>query len=220
MSELLDQVRGVAKPDLEVFKVGPEVIQDFIAKVVIMMGGAPDDIQNIQIGQDKKRLRILAILDKDSDVFDCGDNRTTAYGGLTLAGAAEIRDRSELTDDAKRVLEELGYSYVDEDGRKVLMVSVTEYKKGVEIEFNAEVTMAIITDSDFSDPHFIVDASEEVLRKKKYDSHKFKDKKKTIIFAKIQRSAKGDNQGFSPEQVTDWKSAEYVDVDEDDDDDC
>jgi len=218
-ANVLDRVRGMAsQPDQEIFKIGPEVIQDFIGRVVIMMGGTPEDIKDIKVGQDKKRLRILAILEKDSAVFVSNEERPGVQSGLALMGAAEIRDDAELTEEAKQVLRELGYSYRDENNREVLLVDVTEYKKGVEIEFNAEVTMAIITDSDFSDKYFIVDAVEEVLKKKKYNSYKFKDKKQTIVFARVQRSFKGNEQGFDPEQVTDWKTAEtYEDDDEDDD---
>lgn len=217
MSKILNQLKGViSQPDQEIFKIGPDVIQDFIGKVIVTMGGHPDDIENVQVGQDKKRLRILAMINKDSRVFECNDNRQ-AYGGLTLMGAAEVREGAELTCDAKDVLEEIGYSYNDEDdNRRIMLVTVTEFKKGIEIEFNAEVTMAIITDSDFSDKFFIVDAVEEVFKKKKHNSHKFKDKKKTIVFAKVQRSAKAD-QGFDPDQVRDWKTDSE---DEDDDDDC
>jgi hypothetical protein len=215
MSKLLGQIKGaVAQPDQEIFKVGPDVVQDFIGKLIIMMGGTPDDIQNVQVTQDKKRLRILAMIEKESDIFVQEEDNRRIHGGLTLMGAAEVQDGAELTATAKGVLEEVGYTYRDEDGRKVSMVAVTEYKKGVEIEFNAEVTLAIITDSDFSDRFFIVDAVEEVLKKKKHNSHKFKDKKKTVVFAKVQRSALGNAQGFDPEQVADWKSNSDEDEDE------
>lgn len=218
MTDLLNQVKGVvSQPDQEIFKIGPEVIQDFIAKVIIMMGGSPDDIQNVQVGQDKKRLRILATVEKDSKIFVCDDEKR-AHRGLTLMGASEVREGVELTQEAKDTLEQLGYSYIDDDDRKVLMVDVTDYKKGVEIEFNAEVTMAIITDSNFSDPYFVVDAIEEVLKKKKHNSHKFKGKKRTIVFARVQRAAKGDEEGFHPDQVTDWKTGESSDDDDDDED--
>jgi hypothetical protein len=215
MSKLLGQIKGaVAQPDQEIFKVGPDVVQDFIGKLIIMMGGTPDDIQNVQVTQDKKRLRILAMIEKESDIFVQEEDNRRIHGGLTLMGAAEVQEGAELTATAKGVLEEVGYTYRDEDGRKVSMVAVTEYKKGVEIEFNAEVTLAIITDSDFSDRFFIVDAVEEVLKKKKHNSHKFKDKKKTVVFAKVQRSALGNAQGFDPEQVADWKSNSDEDEDE------
>jgi hypothetical protein len=215
MSKLLGQIKGaVAQPDQEIFKVGPDVVQDFIGKLIIMMGGTPDDIQNVQVTQDKKRLRILAMIEKESDIFVQEEDNRRIHGGLTLMGAAEVQEGAELTATAKGVLEEVGYTYRDEDGRKVSMVAVTEYKKGVEIEFNAEVTLAIITDSDFSDRFFIVDAVEEVLKKKKHNSHKFKDKKKTVVFAKVQRSALGNAQGFDPEQVADWRSNSDEDEDE------
>jgi len=216
---ILDSIKGdVRQPDQEIFKIGPDIIQDFIGKVIVTMGGHPDDIDNVQVGQDKKRLRILAMIKKDSDIFDCEKNNRQAYGGLTLMGASEQHDDAELTQDARAALEELGYCYTDADSeRKVALFKVTEYKKGIEIEFNAEITMAIITDSDFSDKFFIVDAVEEVFKKKKHSSHKFKGKKNVIVFARVQRSALGDQQGFAAEQVSDWKSDGD---DEDEEDEC
>jgi hypothetical protein len=217
MSKILESIKGVvSQPDQEIFKIGPDVIQDFIGKIIITMGGTPDDIENVQVGQDKKRLRILAMINKDSDIFACEEDNRKVHGGLTLMGAAEVQENTELTPIARTILEEIGYSYTDDDDRKVLMITITEYKKGIEIEFNTEVTMAIITDSDFSDRYFIVDAAEEVFKKKKHDSHKFKDKKKMIVFAKVQRSALGNQQGFDPDQVSDWKS----NSDDDEGDDC
>lgn len=215
MNKTLEAVVGLERtPDQEIFKIGPEVVKDFIAKVIVLMGGAPSDIKNIEVGQDKKRLRILAMLDKESSVF-CGQEPDAGGGLLLMGGQAKNDDDFELTRQAKTTLCDLGYSYEDDDERVTYMVSVTEYKKGVEIEFNTEVTLAIITDSDFSDEFFTVDAVEEVVRKKKHNSYKFKDKKKTLIFARVQRSFRGDAQGFEPGQVTNWKTGTADDEDDD-----
>jgi hypothetical protein len=217
MSKNLAAVKGlVTQPDQEVFKVGPDVIQDFIGKVIIIMGGSPDDIENIQVAQDKKRLRILAMIDKESNIFACDEDNRQTHGGLTLMGASEVQDNTELTATAKAALEDIGYSYRDADDRRVSLVTVVEYKKGIELEFDSQITMAIITDTDYSDKNFIVDAVEEVFKKKKHNSHKFKDKKKTIVFAKVYRAVGDDKVGFDPEQVADWKE----NSNEDDDDDC
>jgi len=204
-------------PDLEVFKIGPEIIEDFIGKIVVVMGGRPADIQNVDISQEKKKLRIVALLDRDSDIF-CRHHENS--GGLSLLGHSS--EEVELIDIAAQTLKHLGYSYMESKNgnREVPLYTITEYRKYVEIEFNAEVTMAIITNSNFDDEFFNVDANEEVVYKekdqRKYDSHKFKAKKRTVVFTKVGRSFLGKDQGYNPQQVRDF----YINEVDTSPDDC
>jgi len=219
MSYLSELQKSIAvNPDLEIFKVGPEIIEDFIGKLIIVMGGKIPDIQNVNIGQDKKKIRILALIDKNSDIF-CKQNERS--GGLSLLGNSSTE--IELAQESIEILKGIGYYYVEseDDDRDVPMFTVTEYRKYIEIEFNAEVTMALITNSNFGDEYFIVDAIEEVVNKKReqkrYSSHKFKGKKKTVVFARVQRSYFGVRQGYDPKQISDWKLGI---ADDEDGDDC
>jgi hypothetical protein len=219
MSEVLNSLKGLDQnPDQEIFKIGPEIIENFIGKAIVVMGGSPHEIQSIDISQDKKRLRILALVEKDSKLFSNCEPGEPKIMNLSIMGADYVNQDYSLTDYAKDIIEQLGYIYEDDFSRKVPLVSITEYKKYIEIEFNAEVTMAIITDSNFADKFFVVDASEEVVQKKRYESHKFKGKKKTVTFAKVYRSFRGNQQGFVPIQVIEWKNG--IDADDDDDSDC
>lgn len=215
--QILNELKGtVSTPDQEIFKIGPEVIEEFLSKALVVMGAKPGDIRNIKVSHEKKKLKLLVDVDKDSNLF-CQPGDDQEVLGLALLGrpSEEIR----LTDQAESALRQLGFYYRDEDNRDVYLVNLVEYKKYVELEFNSEVTMAIITDTNFLDEYFVIDAVEEVLiknkkDKKKYNSHKFKGKKKTVVFTRVQRSH--DTGGFNAKQVIDWKVG--YDADEEDED--
>lgn len=211
MSNTLNALKDVVvTPDQDVFKIGPEQIEELVGRIIVMMGASGKDIDNIQVGQSKKHLRICAMVSKKSDIFstDCDDNEQEEGESIfTMFRAQTSSDEVTLSRRAKDVIEELGFTYRDEDDRQVCMVDITEYKKGVELQFNADVLMAILTDTDYTDPHFVVDASEEAIQKKKHNSHKFKGKKKMIVFAIVRRTHKVEGaEGFHPIQVQDWKS--------------
>lgn len=205
--QILNELRGtVSIPDQEIFKIGPEVIEEFLSKALVVMGAKPGDIRNIKVSHEKKKLKLLVDVDKDSRLF-CQPGESNEVLGLALLGRPS--EEINLTDQAESALRQLGFYYRDEDNRDVYLVNLVEYKKYVELEFNAEVTLAIISDSNFLDEYFIVDGIEEVIikskkEKKKYDSHKFKGKKQTVVFCKLQRSY--GTSGFHPNQVIQWKT--------------
>jgi len=216
MSKLLQELKAVGvKPDIQIYKIGPEVIEAFVAKLIILMGGNPKDIQTIVVGNDKKKLKVAALLETDSKIFRPDEPEKP----LALLGRPS--DDIQISSMAINTLASLGFVYTsDEHEKEVQLYKVTEYKKNVEIELSADVVMAIITDSNYCDEFFAVDAVEEVVRKKKHDKKKFKGKKKTVVFAKVQCSFHTDG-GYSPDQVSRWNNGpvEVEDLDDDNDGD-
>lgn len=215
MNKYTEQLCANIKPDIESYKIGPEVFEEFLGKLTIMMGGKPQDIDCITISNDKKKLRISVALNKDSGVFceEPGEQSLTLLGGAT-------KD-NQVSSAAAKVLKALGFVYTSsENERDVYMYRVTEHKKTTEIELNPEILVAILIDTNYYDNNFIVDAVDEVVKKRQHDKNKFKGKKRTITFARVQCTY--DNTGYNPEQVNRWQNGyttvEDCDCDEEDDD--
>lgn len=205
MSNLVKDLISSAKPNVEMFKLGPEVITDFVGKFVVTMGGRPTDIKSVEITDDKKKLVISVNIEKDSALFKPAPQAS----GLTLLGGAATYEGGELSPKALAALKELGFRYTNTDkGREVSLYSIEKNKKSFELTLDSELVMAIITNSNYIDPYLFVDASEEVVRRKDYDSKKFKGKKSTVVFAKVQRTYGGT--GFDPKQVADRHNGNFA----------
>lgn len=219
ISSALDEIKGVVtQPDGEVFKIDPGVIQDYVSKLLVIMGAGIEDIKNISVSEERKKLRIVAIVDRDSAVFNDEDED---LGGLSLLGSTQ--DDYPFSKQAKAVLREAGFFYhkYDEDGDAaddVFAVGIEKTKKNYELSFDPEIAMAIITDTDFLDPYFAVDAVEEVVAKKKHSRKKFKGKKRTVVLARVFRSAQTEDEGFDAGQVIEYNSDQVADDDDEDDD--
>ena len=200
-----------ARADQEIFRVGPEKISEYVGRMLLLMGAAPNDIIRIEVDADsKKNPTITARVSLDSDIFYEHTN--------TQLSILSVQKGLVLNSHAVEALRNLGYAHYDHKDRELLMVELTEQKKYVEIQFNTEVTMAIVTDTDFTDVYLHISAIEEVLKKK--DKRKKNGKKwekkgdNTIVIVQVQRS-KGAS-GFSPSQVIEWGRDE--DEDEEDED--
>ncbi len=196
--EFLKDLQSGIKPDIQTFKIGPEQIAKTVEKICVFMGGTPADISNIKVENEKKNVSIIATISRHSDIFAA----EKADDGLTLWGGSG-EPKAKMSKYARDVLETLGFAYhSNEDNKTVKLYNVTEGKKKFEIQFNTEVMMAIITNCNYSDTNFIVDAVEEVVHKRKYDKKKYKGKKQTIIFTKVEASA--GNAPYNPSQVSLW----------------
>lgn len=212
MSNLLSQlVTSVPTPEYEVFKIGPDAISELISKLLVAMGATPTDIEHVEVLKDKSNLKIRATVVEESNIFASQAHPRT---GLALLGAFESHSSTELCEQAKDALKEVGLAYRNQNGRMVYLVTIEEVKHSIQLSFNPEVVLAILTDSNYADTHFTVDPSEEVVRKKKHSTYQFKGKKKVLVFAKVHRTV---NAGaFEPEQVGDWLSnGEEEDGDDD-----
>jgi len=220
MGDVLDQLKGsVSQPDIEIFKIGPEAVDEFISRLLVVMGAMPNDIRHIMVTHERKKLRIAAVIDKDSEIFS---REEEFHSNLSLLGFNQSKELT-MNRKAKMALREFGYYYQpdedeDDGDRGIYLVTLAKSKKSVEIEFDTEVTMAIITNSDFTDQYFSIDASEEVVYKKKYERKKFKGKKKTAVFARVYRSYQADGF-YDPEQVQRFHTGEPLDDEDDDDED-
>ena len=193
MENLLREISGCVSPDVCKWKIGPEVITKTLGKLVVMMGGQPKDIKEIEILNDKKSLRIKMKILTKSGVFTgtreiAQDDDIDGVSPLFSNKGVKRKSSDDISEYARAVLKSIGFIYTSSKGNEIDMYSVESYKKKYAIiEFNQEILMCIICDTDYTDRYLNI-VAEDIPVYKEAKGDKRRSSKTIVTFAMVTAS--------------------------------